>query len=54
MGVSVKELHEAVVSLDGLNIVGADVMELAPHYDPSHASSAVAAFFTRELLLMMG
>jgi agmatinase len=53
MGVSVRELHEAVVSLDGLDIVGADVMELAPHYDPSHASSAVAAFFARELLLLM-
>jgi agmatinase len=53
-GVSVKELHEAILSLDGFNIVGADVMELAPHYDPSHASSAVAAFFARELLLMMG
>ena len=53
MGVSVKELHEAVLSLDGFDIMGADVMELAPHYDPSHASSAVAAFFARELLLMM-
>jgi agmatinase len=54
VGVSVRELHEAVLSLDGLPIVGADVMELAPHYDPSHASSSVAAFFARELLLMMG
>jgi agmatinase len=54
MGVSVKELHEAVLSLKRFDIVGADVMELAPHYDPSHASSAVAAFFVRELLLLMG
>jgi agmatinase len=54
MGVSVKELHAAVLSLDGYDIVGADVMELAPHYDTSHASSAVAAFFARELLLVMG
>jgi agmatinase len=54
MGVSVKELHESILSLDGFDIVGADVMELAPHYDPSHASSCVAAFFARELLIMMG
>jgi len=35
----------------GLNVVGADVVELAPHYDPSGASTFAAAKVIRELLL---
>lgn len=36
----------------GLNFVGADVVELAPHYDPTGVSTAVAAKVVREVLLM--
>ena len=39
--------------LDGLNLVGADIVELAPHYDPTGVSSVVAAKIAREVLLMM-
>ena len=35
------------------NIVGCDVNELSPHYDPSGASNAVAAKVVREMLLAM-
>ena len=35
------------------NIVGADVVELAPDYDASGASTAVATKVIRELLMAM-
>ena len=54
MGVSVKALHDALLRFKGFGIVGADVMELSPHYDTSRASSAVASFIVREMLLLMG
>ncbi|MBQ8903227.1 MAG: arginase family protein, partial [Oscillospiraceae bacterium] len=47
------ELLEAVLKLKGLNIVGADINELSPQYDPSGVSTAVACKLLRELLLMM-
>ena len=34
------------------NIVGADIVELAPHYDQSGVSTAVAAKLVREMLLL--
>jgi agmatinase len=36
-----------------LNIVGCDLVELAPEIDPSGVSSAVAALLVRELLLLL-
>jgi len=38
----------------GADIVGADIVELAPHYDHSGISSALAATLLRELILLMG
>jgi agmatinase len=42
---------EIIKKLTGLNIIGADVVELAPHYDQSGVSTAVACKVIRELLL---
>lgn len=50
-GVSFDELRIAITKLAGLNIVGLDVMELAPHYDHSGVSTAVACKIIREILL---
>ncbi|MDE5764494.1 MAG: agmatinase [Ruminococcus sp.] len=53
-GVSFKELREAVTLVcSELNIVGCDVNELSPHYDPSGASTAVACKIIREMLLAL-
>jgi len=50
-GVSFIELLEAIKKVSLLNIVGMDVNELAPIYDASGASTAVACKVLRELLL---
>jgi agmatinase len=50
-GVSFGELLDAVLALRGLNVVGADLCELSPHYDHSGASTAAACKILRELLL---
>lgn len=41
-------------AFDGLDFVGADVVELSPHYDPSGVSTVVAAKVIREVLLLGG
>jgi len=53
-GLSYGELIDSVLKLSGLNIAGADINELSPHYDPSGASTLVACKVLRELLLMLG
>ncbi len=50
-GITFKELLGGIHALKGLNIVGADVVELSPHNDPSGLSTAVACKVVRELLL---
>ena len=51
-GVSFDSLRRAVtLACSRLNVVGCDVNELSPHYDPSGASSAAAAKLVREMLL---
>jgi agmatinase len=50
-GISFLELLNAILKFKGLNVVGADVMELSPHYDQSGASTAVACKVLRELLI---
>ena len=52
-GVSFHELLNAVITLDGLNIVGCDVTELSPPYDQSGISTAAACKIIREMLLVM-
>lgn len=53
-GVSFKELQSALNAFDGLNIVAADIVELAPMLDASGISTAAACKTMRELLLIMG
>ena len=52
-GLTFNELMHAIESMDGLNIVGADIVELSPHYDASGVSTAVACKVLREILLIM-
>lgn len=44
-------MMKAIKSISRLNIVGADVVELSPHYDSSGTSTAVACKVIRELVL---
>ncbi|QVK18122.1 agmatinase [Mycoplasmatota bacterium] len=50
-GISFHELLTAILKFRELNVVGADVMELSPHYDQTGASTAVACKVLRELLI---
>ena len=43
-----------VLDASGARIVGADVVELAPEWDPTGASAVAAAKLVRELALVMG
>lgn len=53
-GVTFDELRRAVTLVcSKLNIVGCDVNELSPVYDPSGVSTAVACKIIREMLLAM-
>ncbi len=52
-GIIMKELLEALVSMKGLNFVGADVVELSPHYDQTGVSTAVACKVIREVSLLL-
>ena len=48
-----KELLAALVRVCTLNVVGADVNELAPSLDASGASTAMACKVLREFLLAL-
>lgn len=50
-GVTAAELLEAVRNLSGLRVVGADIVEVAPAWDPSQRTALLAAKVARELLL---
>ncbi|MDP4120673.1 MAG: arginase family protein, partial [Bacillota bacterium] len=50
-GIKFKELEQVLPFLEDVNIVGFDINELAPVYDPSGVSTAVACKILRELLL---
>ncbi|WP_069650502.1 agmatinase [Caloranaerobacter ferrireducens] len=50
-GISFNDMMDIISILKSLNIVGADVVELSPHYDNSGASTAVACKILRELVL---
>ncbi len=53
-GITFKELEDAILTMRGLNnIVGADMVELSPDYDPSHVSTQVACKVLRELVLLL-
>jgi agmatinase len=53
-GISFRDFIDIITILDGFDIVGADIVELAPDYDHSGISSALAATVLRELLLIIG
>jgi agmatinase len=52
-GITSKELLEAIhlIARSELNVVGADVVEVAPIYDPSEQTQIVASKLVREILL---
>ncbi len=50
-GISFNQLMKAIIKFQKLNIVGADIVELSPHYDQSGVSTAVACKVLRELVL---
>ncbi len=52
-GMTFNELMEWLMLLKNSNIVGADIVELAPHYDNSGVSTITAAKIIREVLLLM-
>ena len=52
-GPTYKELREAILALEGLEIVAADVVEVAPPLDPSGVSTVVAAELVREIILAL-
>lgn len=52
-GMTFNQLVDWFKYLKDFNIVGADVVELAPDYDASGASTAVATKVIRELLMIM-
>lgn len=52
-GMTFNDLSGWFKHLKNFNIVGADVVELAPDYDSSGASTAVATKVIRELLMIM-
>ncbi|MGN0641573.1 MAG: agmatinase [Huintestinicola sp.] len=52
-GASFNQLLSALVKLKELDIVGADINELSPHYDQSGASTAIACKLLRELLMVL-
>ncbi|OPJ57260.1 agmatinase [Alkalithermobacter paradoxus] len=52
-GITFKEMMDAIKLMSNLNIVGADVVELAPDYDPTGVSTAVACKIIREMLLCL-
>lgn len=53
LGITYREFIQAARLLSRRNIVGCDVVELAPQYDPSGVSAVVAASVVRELLICL-
>lgn len=52
-GVRFHQLLEAIQTVSSLNIIGADMNELSPPWDPSGASTAMACKLLRELMLCL-
>ena len=50
-GINFNQLLNVIKKISVLDIVGADVVELSPHYDTSGTSTAVACKVIRELVL---
>jgi agmatinase len=52
-GLTFREVQTWLHAFKGLNIVGADVVELSPHYDHSGVSNVVAAKTIREIMMLI-
>jgi agmatinase len=52
-GISFNDLLEAFNIMKDINLKGADIVELSPHYDKSGVSTVVACKVLRELLLLI-
>ncbi len=52
-GITPQELFSTLPLFLGKNLVGADVVELSPAYDPTEASSILAAKVVREMVLLL-
>jgi len=52
-GITSRELLDALTYLSGMNIVGADLVEVAPAYDCSGQTGLLAAALVRESLLLL-
>jgi len=50
-GIGVREALAALSLLKGLHLVGVDIVEACPPFDPSERTAALAALLVRELLL---
>lgn len=50
-GITFKEMLDAILNFIPLDVVGADIVELSPDYDPTGVSTAVASKIIREVLL---
>jgi len=50
-GMSFRALHDAMLSLRGLDVVGFDICELYPAYDATGASTSLAVKLLREMLI---
>jgi agmatinase len=48
---SFRALHDALLSLRGLDVVGFDICELYPTYDTTGASASLAVKLLREMLI---
>lgn len=52
-GIFFADMIKILKTITGLNIIGADVVELSPHYDQTGVSTATACKVIRELMLAM-
>jgi agmatinase len=53
-GTTFRELASFLHALDGLHVVGMDVMEVSPSLDPANITAAAAAKLVREAILLFG
>jgi agmatinase len=52
-GIFPKELFSFITQLANLNVIGADLVEIAPAYDPTGATQVLGAKLVRELVLSL-
>lgn len=53
-GISSKELLQSIHLLKDFDIVGFDLVEVSPHYDPSDRTALIAAKIIRDVIMMVG